>query len=258
MKLTNRQETFIKNLLQLYQESEDAIHYTVLAERLGVSRFTAYDMLRVLEDKGFVRSEYRLSDENKTGRSERVFIPTETAHSLITALTIENKEYDWDIMTDRVMELYATGEFDNLDVGPELLARVPPESEDSIQYCIEVVTIMALNARQTETAKIMRKYIMDMIPNEELSHKAYLSLLGGFALGALALINKDDDEWMSELLIHVIKFQEHVLSFSEAQCLQLAEGIREHFGEMLTTFPLEGLDIEDINKIKFIQEKKSK
>jgi hypothetical protein len=41
MKLTNRQETFIKNLLQLYQESEDAIHYTVLAERLGVSRFTA-------------------------------------------------------------------------------------------------------------------------------------------------------------------------------------------------------------------------
>ncbi len=72
MKLTKRQDAFIKNLLDLYMEAKEPIHYTVLAERLGVSRFTAYDMLRVLEDKGFVRSEYRLSDKAKTGRSESI------------------------------------------------------------------------------------------------------------------------------------------------------------------------------------------
>lgn len=259
MKLTNRQDTFIKNLLELYTEFQEPIHYTVLAERLGVSRFTAYDMLRVLEEKGFVRSEYRLSsDENKTGRSERVFLPTEKAHNLISVLTIENKEYNWEIIKERIIELINAGDNIDLDIGPELLARVPPESDDAIQYCIEVVTIMALHARHTDTSTKLRKYIMEKIPSKQLTHKAFLSLMSGFALGALAMDNNDDDEWMDELLIHVIKFQEYVLNFSEAQCLQLAEGIREHFYEMLAIFPQEGLEIEDINKINLNQEKKSK
>lgn len=51
MKITRRQEDFIRKLLDLYRESEGPIHYSELAERLGVNRFTAYDMLRLLEEK---------------------------------------------------------------------------------------------------------------------------------------------------------------------------------------------------------------
>ena len=54
MKLTRRQEEFIKNLVDLNQEFNGPIHYSVLAERLGVSPFTAYDMLCMLEEKGVV------------------------------------------------------------------------------------------------------------------------------------------------------------------------------------------------------------
>jgi len=251
MKLTKRQDTFIKNLLDLYLDAQEPIHYTVLAERLGVSRFTAYDMLRVLEDKGFVRSEYKLSEGAKTGRSERVFLPTEAAHRLITAITSENKEYNWEAIKERVLELIKGGEFDNLDIGPELLARVPPESEDSIQYCIEVVTIMALHIRQTEVAEKMRKYILELIPSKPLTHKAYLSLFGGFALGVLALSSEDDAEWINELISHVITFQEHILDFNEVQCQQLAEGIREHFGEMFMILPENSLDIDQFDKLNF-------
>ena len=46
MKLTRRQEEFIRKLMDLYWEKRGPIHYSVLAERLGVSPFTAYDMLR--------------------------------------------------------------------------------------------------------------------------------------------------------------------------------------------------------------------
>ena len=255
MKLTKRQDTFIKNLLDLYLDTQEPIHYTVLADRVGVSRFTAYDMLRVLEDKGFVKSEYRLSDESKMGRSERLFVPTEIAHKLISAITTENKNLHWEAIKDRVLELIQNGEYSNLDIGPELLARVPPESEDSIQYCIEVVTSMALHARKHDIASIMQRYIIELIPSKPLTHKAYLSLLSGFALGVLAFSNQDDNEWVEELIPHVITFQEYILEFNEAQCRQLAEGIREHFAEMFVFFPNEGLDIDQLDKIKFIQEK---
>ena len=63
LKLTRRQEDFINNLLDLYREMEGPIHYSVLAERLGVSPFTAYDMLRLLEEKGLVSSEYYLPSD---------------------------------------------------------------------------------------------------------------------------------------------------------------------------------------------------
>ena len=63
MKLTRRQETFIHRLLDLYRELDGPIHYSLLAERVGVSPFTAYDMLRLLEEKGLVTSEYRLDSD---------------------------------------------------------------------------------------------------------------------------------------------------------------------------------------------------
>ena len=76
MRLTRRQEEFIKNLIDLSQELDGPIHYSVLAERLGVSPFTAYDMLRLLEEKGMVSSEYHVAEgRSGPGRAERLFFP---------------------------------------------------------------------------------------------------------------------------------------------------------------------------------------
>ena len=79
MKLTKRQEQFIENLIDLSQEIDGPIHYSTLAERLGVSPFTAYDMLRVLEKKGAVVSEYQVAEgKSGPGRAERLFYPVKT------------------------------------------------------------------------------------------------------------------------------------------------------------------------------------
>ncbi|HID63423.1 MAG TPA: Lrp/AsnC family transcriptional regulator, partial [Anaerolineae bacterium] len=36
MKLTGRQKMFLSRFLDLYREAEEPLHYTVVAERLGV------------------------------------------------------------------------------------------------------------------------------------------------------------------------------------------------------------------------------
>ena len=70
MKLTGRQRAFLSAFLGLYRESQAPVHYTTLAQRVGVSKITAYDMLRVLEERDLVQSEYVLRGKGQgAGRS---------------------------------------------------------------------------------------------------------------------------------------------------------------------------------------------
>ena len=82
-KLTPRQRAFLDNLLELYREGRAPVHYSELAKRLGVNRFSAYDMLKVLEKKGLASASYTLRSaaaaQPGPGRSIVVFSPTPLA-----------------------------------------------------------------------------------------------------------------------------------------------------------------------------------
>lgn len=238
MKLTNRQETFIRNLLEMYLESQEPIHYTVLAERLGVSRFTAYDMLRVLEEKGLACSEYKLSESGKSGRSERVFLPTEQAKQMVSVIAGEEGEYNWESVKARVVDLIGTGGSIEKELAPELLIRVPPEGEDRYQYCIEVVTILALQAQKYQDKfEVMLPYAADFFALNTISNRTFLSLFSGFVLGVLSQGEKFDEIWLEEMISHVTKYQEIILAMNDEEIQELADGIREHLPEMFALFP---------------------
>lgn len=238
MKLTNRQETFIKNLVEMYLESQEPIHYTVLAERLGVSRFTAYDMMRVLEAKGYVSSEYRLSEAGKPGRSERVFLPTDKAKKTMRVIAGGDENFDWESIKARVMDMMESGGGIDPELTPELLIRVPPENEDRFQYCIEVVTILALQTRQyKEKLEVMNSYAEDFFSSHTVSSRTVLSLFSGFILGVLSQGEKLDEIWMEEMVSHVMKYQEIILEMNDEEVKQLASGIREHLPELFSQIP---------------------
>ncbi|HEY72882.1 MAG TPA: Lrp/AsnC family transcriptional regulator, partial [Thermoflexia bacterium] len=57
MKLSPRQRDFLVRLLDLYREAEGPVHYVDVARALDVNPVTAYEMLRLLENKGLARSE---------------------------------------------------------------------------------------------------------------------------------------------------------------------------------------------------------
>ena len=229
MKITKRQETFILNLLDLYREVQEPIHYTTLAERLGVSRFTAYDMLRVLEKKGFVKSEYKLSEEkSRAGRSERVFFPTSKADDLISLMTGESTDFQWENMRDLIKDKVEKGEFADWDVVMEIMARVPPEGEGHLHYCVEVLTIILLHLHQNENLDTFRKFMKNIMPETKVVNRTNLSLLGGFAVGILAQESDVEEGWLRELIIHLVKFQEIVIQLDPEEFRHLAEDAREH------------------------------
>lgn len=72
-KLTRRQREFLITLIDLYKTSGKPVSYKEAAAKIGVSKWTAYDILQELNKKGFLKTKYTIT--SGPGRSEVKFIP---------------------------------------------------------------------------------------------------------------------------------------------------------------------------------------
>jgi DNA-binding Lrp family transcriptional regulator len=207
MKLTRRQEQFIEKLIDLSQEVTGPIHYSLLAERLGVSPFTAYDMLRLLEEKGLVTSEYQVAEgKSGPGRAKRLFCPVMSPEAEKFGAPPLNELALKQFMLDMVRQ----EQFPQKAFAEELLSRIPPNGPEHIRYCLEVMTVIGLRLRQHAGQQKFLTYLADILPNNGAVSPANLSLLGGFAFGILAQEETEDQEWSQILLEHVLHYQEIV------------------------------------------------
>lgn len=232
MKLTRRQEEFVRSLLDLYGEMHEPFHYSELAERLGVSRFTAYDMLRILEEKGIVVSQYQLDEARSgPGRSAVMYEPTPRARRVLADVFGDRGKEDWQEVTAQLLTLVQEGAFGDEELAQELLARTPPDEPPTLRYCLEVMTVVALRLRRHADQERLAAQAQALLAASEENCRASLSLLGGLALGALG----DDDgseAWQEELLEHVWQYQALVVDMAPDACRRLAQRLEELFAPL--------------------------
>ncbi|MDX1614648.1 MAG: hypothetical protein R3300_10095 [Candidatus Promineifilaceae bacterium] len=225
MNLTRRQEQFLRNLLDLYHEIREPAHYSLLAERLGVSRFTAYDMLRLLEEKGLAASVYRVSEERSgPGRSEVLFQPTAKAHRLLDLLAGEVDADNWALVKERVLQRTRGGELADPELAQAILARIPPDEPEIIRYCIEVMIIVTLRLQATEHWESIVAYAQRFSPGSSAC-RVNLSLLSGFVLGLLAGRLPAERLWEQELFTHLLRYQELVIDMDQSMCQRLEDSL---------------------------------
>ena len=231
--LTRRQEEIIHKMLDLYHELQGPIHYSTLADRLGVSPFTAYDMLRLLEEKGFLSSEYQLAP-NKTGpgRAMRVFQPTQLAQKLFQSLAEETGGADWEEVKQHLLDKTSKGEIQERELVQEMLARIPSEGKSQVQYCVEVMTIVTLRIRSIKGRNLLKKFFPEMLPDTKPTRRTNLCLLGGFALGMLAIEDSSDREWEEQLLEHVQVYMDIVTKMDIRRCQLLGEKLTRVFATL--------------------------
>lgn len=231
--LTRRQEDIIHKMLDLYHELQGPIHYSTLADRLGVSPFTAYDMLRLLEEKGLVSSEYQLAP-NKTGpgRAMRVFQPTQLAQKLFQSLVEETGGADWEEIKQRFLDKTSKGEIQERELVQEMLARIPSEGKSQVQYCVEVMTIVALRIRSIKGRNLLKKFFPEMVPDTKPARRTNLCLLGGFALGMLAIEDRSDSEWEQQLFEHIQVYMDIVTKMDIRRCQLLGEKLTRLFATL--------------------------
>ena len=234
MQLTRRQTTFVERLVDLYHEAQGPIHYSTLARRLGVSRFTAYDMLRLLEEKGLVTSGYRLTaGRSGPGRSEVLYQPTERAHALVAELAGPGGTEDWDAVKRRLVENFAGEHARDRQLTQAMLARVPRRGPAPLRYCLEVMTIVALRLKGHSRRSALARWLPALLHPPKGGDRAGLSLLGGWALGALDAQKQADDAWRQEAFAHLRRYQALVIEMDPALCRRLSEGLCEVFAPLL-------------------------
>lgn len=126
LKLSSRQRDFLSRLLDLHREAKGPVHYANVARALDVRPVTAYEMLRLLEDKGLARSE-AVRPQGHRGRSVVVFSPTEKATTLLAKLTGNPlSEREWEEAKASILQALEKGRgTDHQILLNELLLRIP-------------------------------------------------------------------------------------------------------------------------------------
>lgn len=78
MGISERGKEFLQALIKLYNDRVEPVHYEDVAREVGVSKWTAYDMLKKLANEGLVKIQYVINSGGRCpGRSMVVFTPRE-------------------------------------------------------------------------------------------------------------------------------------------------------------------------------------
>ncbi len=213
--LTARQRAFLDKLLELYREHRAPVHYSDVADRLGVNRFSAYDMLKVLEKKGFASSSYALRSATPAaggnvgpGRSLVVFAPTAEATTRFGDGADEaTLGEDWHRVRQLVLsKLTQAREASPRAILGELLARLP-NTQAPINYCTEMIGALLLNMQRVRThAGGLNPFrVLDRLRTEDSTE---LETLAGLSVGvALSEGDESGPNLTQRLLDHIHGYQ---------------------------------------------------
>ena len=221
MKLTGRQQAFLADFLDLYREEKDSLHYTAVAERLGIGRITAYDMLRLLEEKGLVTSEYVMPSSGP-GRSTIVFRPTDQGEALMRQLAGEAWDREeWETVKARIVKALQAGPGDDYEpLLEEILARLP-ERKSPLVYTAEMVTAVILSLHQVrEEAPTSR--LWEQLRDLGLPEEVGLNALGGVAVG-LSLVERANRRLTLKLLSSTRQYQAYLADLNAEGRRRLSE-----------------------------------
>ena len=225
MKLTGRQRDFLSKFLDLYQEAQQPIHYSAVAERLGVSPLTAYDMLRLLEERGLVASQYVLPREGGRGRSNIVFSPTPRAIQLMAELAGDAWDREeWEAVKARILQALREGKgTDYQDLLEELLLRLP-ERKSPMLYATEMITAVLLSLHQLKEEKA--DDLFEHLRALGLPEEVGLHALAGLTM-ALTFAERANRRIASRLLSYSRKYQDHLARLSSENKRRLSEFTQE-------------------------------
>jgi len=181
-RLTGRQREFLQTILELYHQRGEPLHYASVAKALGVSNPTAYDMLRTLEKRGWLKSVYLLPSRREgAGRSLVLFAPTPQAEALLAPSGEDKLPDEWEPLESWLLSSLRRGAKDDFaELGQKLSQALshhqPPLFFAGLMTTALLATLKAATRDGGEKLSTLLRHIG--FPNE-----ASLYALAGMAVG---------------------------------------------------------------------------
>jgi DNA-binding MarR family transcriptional regulator len=228
LKLTPRQQMFLDKLFELYR-NKGPVHYSEVATEVGVNKFSAYDMLKVLEEKGVAASDYVLNDEqNGPGRSQVVFYPTHKAAQFLTQLREEMLyNADWQTVKESILKrLEDARQSKPVDAMRESLSNLP-DTKVPLNYCAEMISVLMLNMER------VRGYNLRPALDTMIKGRVGLGALVGLSLASTMTTDTEDTDDVEnatlteKLLAHSTRFQTQLADMSEESIAKLSSFVND-------------------------------
>lgn len=177
MALTRRRRDFLSALITLYEHDGQPVHYTKVANALKVSRWTAYDVLRQLEQDGYLEAVFETGREDKgPGRTLVFYKPARKNESA-------NREImeEWLALRARLLKLLEEKRQRAREIIAELLHELP-ELQGRLAKTAYNLTVLI--AHLGGISKNRRRFLADRIARARHPEEG-LNLFTGAAIGTL-------------------------------------------------------------------------
>ncbi|MDQ0285154.1 DNA-binding Lrp family transcriptional regulator [Desulfofundulus luciae] len=207
MNLTQRRKEFLYKIVNLFRQTGLPVHYATVAQALGVSKWTAYDILKELEKGDFLRREYTLSRSEKApGRSMVVFRPTEKALKLLPPQEAKSKNLeDWSTARGKLLSLVDNMKNLNPQKIKEELLEEMSRIELPVVFSAYTIALLITHIHEINSRGMAAlKHILELAPKPEL----VLSLFAGSAIGTMLKSMKDAVN--SKILSCIRRFEDHI------------------------------------------------
>lgn len=226
-KLTRRQKQFLSQFIAAYNEVNTPLHYSKLAEKLGISNVTTYEMLRLLEEYGLIRSDYEYPPEQHgPGRPSVVFSPTAEGILVVeqtTAGSLSSAEWN-SVRNDIIKKLNEMKENGLEDLLSYLLVRMP-ETHNPLIAVTEFTTAILL-ALSTGPKSNQGHMILKRIKNIGMPGELGLNALAGIGL-TLSIFERVNQRVSTMLVSQLGRYEELLSQLGKENILRVCDFTRE-------------------------------
>lgn len=168
MLLTERRKQFLQKLIDLYQKTNVPVHYETLAKAIGVSKWTAYDMMKELEKLGYLIRDYAVNP-GEAGRSQIVFLPTVKASSLFEKERSEViNPLEWEQTKAKLHQFLNSLKGCSISDAMEKVLEEIPKIQVRVTFCAYIIGLLLVYLRKLggRTESLIRGLVQNAPTNE--------------------------------------------------------------------------------------------
>ena len=247
MRITKRQKEFLQSLIDLYQQKDTPIHYSEVAQKMGVSKWTAYDMLQLLHREGLLEVEYLIPESNnhrweKLGRSTITFFPTKKGYSVsnLPQRNLPTKAAELNKLKKEIIQKFVEikGKYNLKDLFKEALKTKSP-----LIFCACVLLILILLIKKITEGIAEIQLLSQVIPADatntyiELALTVFVGMCFGVLTKYIYKIPKyitGPNDNLDEYAGYIQTYNQYVSQMDKEEQKSLLDFLKESLDEINT------------------------
>ncbi|TCP59199.1 heat-inducible transcription repressor HrcA [Tumebacillus sp. BK434] len=222
IKLTKRRLEFLEHLVRLFQVEQEPVHYAAVADSVGVSKWTAYDVLKELEKAGFLARSYSVN-ENETGRSVVLYSPTQAAFELFRPVRRSLSALaDWNTVREQVSHIAQALEKRSVREAQNRILQASPGVEQNLEFCVWMLGgLIHYMSRMDDRMKRVVIEVSSGIKQPEVLLAMFVGTVSGVVIRS---VGRELDPKMSGL---VQQFHHSLPDLNQEEVQVMAEFLRQ-------------------------------